>query len=133
MANSNEIMKELDWLTDRISNQTRSLALGILALTWGLLIGGTQASLAVSGPYHGHLLFIGLLAILAMTFDFLQYVCGFRNATSLYRQMKSRGEQEGQYPRGFFYKSRERLFLAKQLVLGLAVIWLTVLILLAIA
>jgi len=121
MPRKEEVIQQMDWLSDRLSSQVRSVALGILALTWGLLIGADSIPGAIN---PSHLLFVGLLAILAMSCDFLQYAAGYRNARRLYMEMRTTGAPEAGYPVDFYRRCRDYLFAAKQWIVGLAAAWL---------
>lgn len=73
-----EIIKELQ--EDRIaassalSTQTRTIALGVLALAW-LLLSGTEDSLTTKFATHSEsLLYIAGLSVLALLLDYAQYI-----------------------------------------------------------
>lgn len=72
-----EIIAELQ--DDRIaassalSTQTRTIALGVLALAW-LLLSGTEDSLTKFASYSTQLLCIAGLSVLALLFDYAQYI-----------------------------------------------------------
>lgn len=57
-----------------LSTQTRTIALGVLALSW-LLLSGTEASLTTKfSSYKVNLLWIAGLSVLALLFDYGQYI-----------------------------------------------------------
>ena len=127
MATKKEVIEQMDWLTDRMSNQIRTVGLGVLALTWGLLIGGTDAAKAIGNRHHKGLLMVGVLVVISMFLDFLQYRFGYQNVRKLYKSMVASGAEEAKYQRDPFRKAREGLFEGKQIVISLAVFWLVVL------
>ena len=123
------VIERLDALTDRLSTQVRTIALGILALAWALLSGRSDAAESVSGMWKSHLVFVAWLSILVMFLDFLQYVAGYRDTRNLLDRMEREGKDEAQYnEKSFWRKARESFFISKQLVLGLAVLWLLVIV-----
>ena len=115
------VMENLDWVTDRLSNQVRTVAIGVLALSWGLLVGNSTAAKAVS---EQQLLMIGLLAVVVMFCDFLQYVFGYQNTFRLYQSMQQQGLETARYPDDWFYRGRKFCFYAKQWLAGASVVWL---------
>ena len=113
-------MQDLNWITDRLSNQVRTVALGVLAFSWGLLLGDS----AMVGCSRDQLLLVGMLAVGVMFCDFLQYACGYHNSLRLYRSMEQSGADSGQYPEDFFYWGRKVCFSAKQWLALASVLWL---------
>lgn len=77
MATKQEILEEIKFLSDRISVQVRTISLGLLAITWGLLIAESNVAIEIARQMGKSLMIIGGLAILTMFFDFLQYFFGY--------------------------------------------------------
>jgi len=127
MVKKHEVLDQMKSLSDRISTQVRTIALGLLALTWGLLIGESEAAAAFSGESRHSLILIGGIAIITMCFDFLQYLFGYRNTYALLKEMEREGKEKGQYRTAdWAYKLRSVFFVAKQISLGVAVVWFIV-------
>ena len=127
MVEKPEVIEQLNQLTDRLSTQVRTVALAVLALTWGLLIGESDVALSVTQSLKTHLLAIGAMAIVVMFMDFLQYVCGHRNTSRLLSKMEEKDLKETEYDyEALSYKCRRWLFLSKQWVLAFTVIWLLI-------
>lgn len=105
-------LQEIQWLSDRVSTQVRTIALGILAVAWALLI--TPAKMpGISGK---GLLLVCLLAILVVVVDLAQYVAGYLNTLRLHRRLLREGIED-YYDRGApFYQVRVGLFWAKQIL-----------------
>jgi hypothetical protein len=125
MATEAEIIKELDFVTDRLSGQVRTTALGALALSWGLLIGESTTAKELAAQLKWHLVGVGALAVLALFCDFLQYVAGYIETMNVYRQMKKAKKTEWSYDEGaLFFGLRMFFFYAKMVVVSATVLWL---------
>jgi hypothetical protein len=125
MPKKSQVIEQLDFLTDRISTQVRTVSLGVLALTWGLIVGESGAAKSVSQQWKTHLVGIGALAILVMFLDFLQYVAGYWNILKLREKMNKCGLEEAPYDeKALSWRLRLLLFYTKQCVLVVAVMWL---------
>jgi putative endonuclease len=97
-----QVIEQLDFLSDRISTQVRTVSLGVLALTWGLLIGESQVAKALSQQWKTNLVGIGATAILVMFLDFLQYAAGYRDNMKLREKMNRAGLGETEYAGGAY-------------------------------
>ncbi len=125
MASKADILKELDFVTDKLSTQVRTTALGALVFAWGLLVGESSVARSVAGQLKWHLVGVGAVAILTMFLDFLQYLAGYTNALSAYRAMEAAKKTEGQFDENSFsYRLRKFFFYGKSLGLMVTVIWL---------
>lgn len=123
MAEKQQVLEQLEKLTDRISSQVRTVAFGILIATWGLLIGKFK-DIEVTDNIKKNLMIIGAIAIGTMFLDFLQYFCGYKNAKALFDEMERGNKTKGQYNKKIWsYKWRDRLFRIKQISLTVAVVW----------
>lgn len=71
--------KERDAYLGGLSDRTRTLCLGALALIWGIFSQkkGDQG-IDVSRPWKISLLTVGLAAIVVLVFDFLEYACAYQ-------------------------------------------------------
>jgi hypothetical protein len=129
-VSSEKIIEELQFLSDRLSSQVRLLSAGLLAFVWGVLLAGDSATpLSIDRGDKGQLLGVGLLALLAMFADLLQYVFGYLFQTSARKRMKAQSKTAGDFVYDYTdwrYRLRIRLFWAKLLILAVAVIWLGV-------
>ena len=122
-----DIYQELDWLTDRLSTEVRTVALGVLALAWGLLMSDKGPDQAVVLSRKWHLLFIGGSCVFVMFLDYLQYLAGYWNARGVQRSYERNSAAQVKYQDkkvSFFF--RRFLFVAKQIVLALVVVWLMI-------
>jgi hypothetical protein len=119
-----EVSEEAQWLSDRLSVQVRWVAVGILALVWGLIISPPR-ELALSPRL---VLLAGLLAVAALFVDLLQYIVGYVYTMRILRRME-RGADASYNRRHLLYRLRHYCFVAKQIialgagvVLGIAVL-----------
>ena len=120
-----DVRTRLKDVSDKISAQVRTLGLGVIAFTWGLLVGDAPVAKNLAASFRWQILAIGGLAILSLLLDFLQYVAGYKNALALFTHMESAGDMEGQYDySSFSYRVQNFCFSAKQAVLLVATGWL---------
>jgi hypothetical protein len=127
MASKQDILKEKEFLSDRISTQVRTVALGLLGITWGLLIGKSDAAVEIASSIGKHLMAIGGIAILTMFLDFLQYLFGYWYTDNLIKEMEKANEEEGKYRYSDLrYRLRTFMFCSKQISLIIGVMWLFV-------
>lgn len=114
MPTKDKVIDALNWVTDRLSTQVRTVALSVLALAWGLLIGDKEADKSIAMQRKWHLLGIGGAAVVAMFFDFMQYVSGYINTHALLREMERTGATSGSYNTdSWSYRFRMAFFYAK--------------------
>lgn len=125
MAKASEIIAELGFVTDRLSAQVRTTALGALALSWGLLIGESATAKELAAHLRWHLVGVGAAAVLVLFCDFLQYVAGYVETLSVYKEMQAAKKDEGSYDEhAFFFRLRMFFFYAKMVGLSVTVLWL---------
>ena len=124
MPTVKDIVEELQWISDRISTQVRTLGVGLIAVTWGLLIAQPQIAGPMPEWIKKHLLISGVLALSAMVCDFLQYICAYWNSKALLSDMEAKKLQEAKYDyTALSYRSRTFFFGVKQLLVVVAYIW----------
>jgi len=125
MASKADILKELDFVTDKLSAQVRTTALGALVFVWALLVGESPIARSVAGQLEWHLVGVAAVAILTMFLDFLQYVAGYVNEKNVYRAMQAAKEDTAEYDETrCSWRLRLIFFWAKILGLTVTVIWL---------
>jgi hypothetical protein len=127
LIEKSKIQDELNFLSDKLSSQVRTTALGTLVLSWGLLIGESPTAKAVASNLGWNLLAVGGLAVLAVFFDFLQYLAGYLNARKAFKNVvkDTNGNEVGQYDdKALSYRLRRFFFFAKMIVLAIEVTWL---------
>ena len=79
MASKSDITEDLNFLTDRLSTQVRTTALGVLVFSWGLLMGESTVARSLAAQLKRDLVAVAALAVLAMLCDILQYLFGYWN------------------------------------------------------
>jgi hypothetical protein len=127
LIEKSKIQDELNFVSDKLSSQVRTTALGALALSWGLLVGESKTAQAVADDLKWNLLAVGGLAVLTLFFDFLQYFEGYLNARSAFKNVAKddKGTEVGQYDdKAWSYRLRKFFFFAKMIVLAIDVGWL---------
>jgi len=127
LIEKSKIQDELNFVSDKLSSQVRTTALGALALSWGLLVGESPTAKAVANDLKWNLLAVGSLAVLALFVDFLQYLAGYLNARKAFKSVvvDASGKEVGQYDdEAWSYRLRRFFFFAKMVVLAISVGWL---------
>ena len=118
-----KVLEDLEFLSDRISTQVRTVAVSLIVLSWGLLIGSTQTSLNMTTPLKRWLMFVGILALVAMVFDFLQYLIGYQCSNALREKMETEELEEASYDcEDWRHRIRRWCFCLKQIIVIVAAI-----------
>lgn len=114
---------DLDFTADRLSSQVRAISLGLLGVTWAILIGESTLFKHISAEV-GHWLFrVGALSILALLCDFLQYAFGYIYTDSLRRVLEAKKLKELDYDyRHPLWLLRRGMFWLKQAIVVVAVV-----------
>jgi|SRR5271155_2763536 len=121
------VIERLEKVSDRISAQVRTLGLGTLAFTWGLLVGQSAVANDIAKSLRWHLLLIGALTIAALLLDFLQYVSGYFVANNLRATMEREHKDWGKFRyKSFPYRVQSFCFVAKQVLMIVTAIWLVI-------
>ncbi|HVV96492.1 MAG TPA: hypothetical protein VHC92_05085 [Rhodanobacteraceae bacterium] len=122
-----EISKQLDSVTDKISTQVRSVSLGVLAVAWLFLSGNKDVpDLPALSPTAKSEQFIAIaaLCILALVADLAQYLCGYWNALVALEAIRQSGATSATYPNDWRRKGRMFFFSAKSWLALIAAGWL---------
>jgi len=93
-------------ITARLSENTRTIAVGALASCYALLIADEEV-LALFAPVRWLLLSSALFAMMALALDLLQYVCGYINVE------KALDHPEQGFPKDWSHKGQQHCFRAK--------------------
>jgi hypothetical protein len=115
LAAKEKIIADLDFVSDRISNQARTVALSVLAIVWLFAIGGKDTPVLPTAPNRALLLLAGACCLFALFVDYLQYVAGYFTT----RNVLAKGEKENltdlkyEY-HAFTYRLRTWFFWLKQ-------------------
>ncbi len=110
-----DLVTELQYLSDRLSTQVRTIALAVLALVWLFLAGGKDAPTLTRYPPRWCLLVVAALALMAMMCDHLQYVSGYVSSkrTLDEAERKEKAKTDFDYT-SWPYRLRVWMFWAKQ-------------------
>jgi hypothetical protein len=127
MVIKKDILTALDDVTDKLSSQVRTTALGVLALSWGLLVGDSPAAKAISADFRAILVVLGGASVAVLFLDFLQYFAGYFSTKRVLDEVEDKGEDQGEYDSSSLaYQLRRFFFWAKQFALMLTVVTLLV-------
>jgi hypothetical protein len=128
-----EIYEDLNFASDRISSQVRTLTFGVLALVWLFLSGNKDAPILKIGS-HSPLVIIAGLCIATLLVDAIQYWAMYRSARKVLQDADNHNRKEAEYDdRSFMRIIQQDCFWAKQLLAVIAAIWLIVLIFVSVA
>jgi len=117
MAKLTEVLEELDFVTDRISTQVRTIALSVLAVAWLFLVGGKDAPVLPTSPDKAWLLRIAAVSIATLVADYLQYLFGFWATDAVRRKAEAEGATTADYDYGDLrWRVRSWLFWIKQIL-----------------
>jgi len=113
MAKKQEVLKELEFLSNQISSQVRAIALGIIITIWGLLFSSERYSVFTIDPITKiWFVRVALISLSVLLFDYLQYLSGYVNAYSLEDYMEKNQIEEAEYNyTSCSYQLREIFFL----------------------
>jgi hypothetical protein len=117
-----ETVAELQWLSDRLSTQVRTISLGVLAVAWALLQAPPKG-LPISPRA---LIWIALVALLAMVADLLQYVVGYINTKQHHSHLLTGTTDDDYDASAGLYQLRTALFWGKQILACAAFVALVV-------
>ncbi len=125
MGTKKELIDDLNFLTELLSNRIRTISIGILAFCWLFIFNN------ISGQNTPHLienqilLVPVFLAISALVADFAQYWFGFVNTRSILRMAeKEKGLDISYDYNSLSYRLRTIMFYAKQVFVLAASVWL---------
>lgn len=116
MPSVEKICEDLEFLSGKIGDLTRTISLSVLALVWLFIAGGQNTPVLTSSPNLGLLLLAGLLVLLSLLSDYLQFVAGYANSKEVLDVAEQTDGKQAQYnPKSFLYRARTYLFWVKQL------------------
>lgn len=125
MPGEQDVYKELDFLSDLISNRVRTISVGILAICWVFILQNISRQEGTSSVPVSALLVPTSLAILALIADFAQYLFGYFNINSARRKMEKNGLKEVKYDyHSLTYRMRIKMFYTKVVLMIGAAVWL---------
>ena len=120
MPSKDKMLERRNFFGDRISNQVRLIAVGILVTIWTLLTG--TISLSNIKEIKANLIVVAIICLLSLLLDFIQYVFAYINIKRALSKMERNGSIYGKYKNDWLYKTANWFFWAKQVCLGIAVL-----------
>jgi hypothetical protein len=116
MPTVDKICEDLEFLSGKISDLTRTISLSVLALVWLFIAGGNDAPTLGASPNHGLLLLAGLCVLLSLLADYLQFVFGYASSKEVLAMAEASDSRQAKYPKtSTLYRARSFLFWLKQL------------------
>jgi hypothetical protein len=129
LASLEKIQERLSTVSDRLSTQARTLAIGLIAFFWTILTSESSLAKKFSQSFKTQLLGVAGLAILALLFDFLHYAVGYRYANIVRKNAEESEDKEAEYDYTHpLYRMQNLCFLLKQVCVVSGSVWLLVLI-----
>lgn len=129
-----KIYENLDFASDRLSTQIRTLTLGVLALVWLFLSGDKDAPALKLSTDKRQLLAIAGLCVLTFLIDAVQYWAYYLSSNAVRQKAEDDQKKEAEYNEATFMHRLQRVsFWAKQITSVLATAWLLVILVLSIA
>ena len=117
MASVDKIREDLDYLSGKISDLTRTISLSVLALVWLFIAGGASTPTLRVAPSHHLLLLSGFFVLLSLLTDYLQFVAGYINSKEILGVAEASEGKDATYnPTSVLYRARSSLFWIKQLL-----------------
>jgi hypothetical protein len=95
-----KVIEELDYLSDQISTQVRTIAIGLLAITWATLVADSGFLRKLSQESGRALLIVGTLSVFILVIDFLQYAVAYIHVEGALKRAEQNEEEEVTYDTG---------------------------------
>ena len=105
-------------MTDKVSTQVRTLAIGLIAFTWTALTADTPTVKAMAALVWPWLLLMAVFCFAALLADYGQYVCARMVVDEAYAHGKDRSNQFSYNTRMLAYRAQTWFYLLKQALLG---------------
>ncbi|MEL6999248.1 MAG: hypothetical protein ACFB03_12225 [Paracoccaceae bacterium] len=125
MPNKNEVIENLNWVTERISDRVWTVSVGVIAVSLSYIV---ESASGKSAPFlqPQQVAIPAVLALLALLSDLVQYVLANRQNIALLRRMEAEGVDEMRFPKDWMRAGRSAAFSAKFGFCLIAVLWITV-------
>lgn len=125
MPSKDDLIEELNWISDRVSERVWTISIGVLVFCLTFVVESIGAQDAFLEPRQ--VVAPIVLALSAVVFDLLQYLTAYKLSRDHYARMKA--EQKSSMPFDYgswVFKARVVCFRFKILFCMLAAIWLIV-------
>ena len=121
-ASLKEIKEDLDFTSDRLSQQVRLASTAALAWAWGLTVADPEALSHTTHRCQSMLVAIMILALASLGTDLVQYLVGYGMSLALLRRLEDKNKPSGEYnTKSVAYRARMFLFFAKLILVLLAI------------
>ncbi|TMV12539.1 hypothetical protein [Arenibacterium halophilum] len=128
MATKAQIIANLDWLTERISNRVWTISAGIVVISLAYVVEGSGSNgVAFLEPEQVSL--PAAIALLSLLFDMLQYVFGTKSHTRILVRMEAEDQVDAKFDTTeIYYRAQKLSFFAKIGCCITASVWMILLI-----
>lgn len=128
MPDNKTLIEDLNYLSSQISTIVRTLNFGILVFIWSLLYTSVTDLKEVIESNYIILIWIAIIVIFSLLFDFLQYVVAFLNTRKLQEKIETENNIKSLKfnTDDFLYKLRNFFFIWKQILTVFSVIGLLI-------
>ena len=110
-----KVLEDLDFATNRIGEQVRTISIGVLAIAWLFLAGGPNAPAVKVPPDVQILLWSGALAMGSLLADYFQYLCAYFESSDVRVAAERNPKSKPTYDyESFTYRARKMFFWLKQ-------------------
>ena len=125
MASKETLIDELNFLSDKVSDRSRTVSAVVIAIWWAALVGEKSYSKLPADM----ILMPAALGVASLLFDFLQYIIGYLKNQELLKRIEATNETTVTWETtSLSYQLRGFLFYAKVLCAVGAMAWLVLLI-----
>ena len=124
MPTKTDVIKNLDWVTERVSNRVWSVSVGVLATALAYIIESTKQD---GTPFLLPQQVVGpaVVALLALIFDLLQYIAANSQDRALLRRMEKQNVTQLPYDsKSFWYTIRNTAYWVKIIFCFISVLWI---------
>ena len=116
MPSVEKICEDLEVLSGKIGDLTRTISLSVLALVWLFIAGGDNTPVLASQPNMTLLLISATFVLLSLLSDYFQFVAGYANSKEVLEVAEKTESRSAKYnDRSFLYRARSFLFWLKQI------------------
>lgn len=128
------IYENLNFASDRLSTQIRTLTLGVLALVWLFLSGNKDVHALKLVASNEQLLAIAALCVLTLLIDATQYWLSYLSSNAVRREAESKKRTDAEYNEtSLLRRLQQGCFWAKQISAVLATAWLLLILVVSVA
>src|SRR2546423_1300308 len=128
-----KVYERLDFVSDRLSTQIRTLTLGVLALVWLFLSAGKNAPAISLIAGNKQLLGIATLCVLTLLLDASQYWASYVSSNAVRKEVESKNLTQADYDEtSFLRRLQVGCFWAKQFTAIVATAWLLLILFLSV-